>query len=187
MNDKKLHLSLRKLAVSAKRAKYERDISSWGTIYEACKQSIYLICLRITGSQQDAEDLTSEVFIRGFEKLKLYDEHKPILPWLQTIAYHQSIDFVRERSRKQVEDGALEELPIPENPHTRIEQIEMRQQILSVARQLKREQRRCFCLFYFQRKSYREIAQLTGYSVNEVRSHLQNGRRKFKQLYSKLE
>jgi RNA polymerase sigma-70 factor (ECF subfamily) len=38
----------------------------------------------------------------------------------------------------------------------------------------------CFCLFYMHQKSYNEIVKITGYSYNEVRSHIQNGRRKFK-------
>jgi RNA polymerase sigma factor (sigma-70 family) len=41
-------------------------------------------------------------------------------------------------------------------------------------------QRRCLQLFYFEKKSYKEIADLTGFSIKQVKSHIQNGKRNVK-------
>jgi len=46
--------------------------------------------------------------------------------------------------------------------------------------QLNEAQRRCIELFYLEERSYREVAEATGFSMNEVKSHLQNGRRNLK-------
>jgi DNA-directed RNA polymerase specialized sigma24 family protein len=51
-----------------------------------------------------------------------------------------------------------------------------------VLEELKQEQRLCIQLFYIQKKSYEEITQITQYSLKEVKSHLQNGRRNLKIL-----
>ena len=46
------------------------------------------------------------------------------------------------------------------------------------------EQRVCIQLFYYEDKSYREIADETGYSDKEVKSYLQNGKKKLEKLLS---
>jgi len=51
--------------------------------------------------------------------------------------------------------------------------------------QLKEEQKNCIVLFYLQNKSYVEVAEITGYSMKEVKSYLQNGKRNLKILMSK--
>jgi RNA polymerase sigma-70 factor (ECF subfamily) len=47
-------------------------------------------------------------------------------------------------------------------------------------RQLNREQHQCVNLFYLQKKSYAEEAEITGYTMLQVKSHLQNGKRNLK-------
>jgi RNA polymerase sigma factor (sigma-70 family) len=46
--------------------------------------------------------------------------------------------------------------------------------------QLKEEQGNCIRLMYLENKTYREIADITGYSMKEVKSHIQNGKRNLK-------
>ena len=43
--------------------------------------------------------------------------------------------------------------------------------------QLKDEQRTCLELFFLKEKSYKDVAEMTGYSIKEVKSHIQNGKR----------
>jgi RNA polymerase sigma-70 factor (ECF subfamily) len=45
---------------------------------------------------------------------------------------------------------------------------------------LKEPQRRCIELVYLEDKSYQEVCEITGYSMNEVKSHVQNGKRNLK-------
>jgi RNA polymerase sigma factor (sigma-70 family) len=46
--------------------------------------------------------------------------------------------------------------------------------------QLSTEQQQCVTLFYLEKKSYQDITQLTGYSLLQVKSHIQNGKRNLK-------
>lgn len=48
--------------------------------------------------------------------------------------------------------------------------------------QLKKEQEQCIRLFYLQRKSYQEVADRTGLSIKQVKSHIQNGKRNLKNI-----
>ena len=51
--------------------------------------------------------------------------------------------------------------------------------------ELNEEQKTCVILFYLQKKTYNEIAASTGYSVMQVKSHIQNGKRNLKILVEK--
>jgi RNA polymerase sigma-70 factor (ECF subfamily) len=48
--------------------------------------------------------------------------------------------------------------------------------------QLGEQQRVCIRLFYLNKKSYREVAVATGYALNEVKSHIQNGKRNLRAI-----
>ena len=50
----------------------------------------------------------------------------------------------------------------------------------SAIKDLKPEQKICIELFYLQEKSYEEVAKITGYSMKEVKSYIQNGKRNLK-------
>jgi RNA polymerase sigma-70 factor (ECF subfamily) len=47
---------------------------------------------------------------------------------------------------------------------------------------LNKEQQLCVTLFYLEKKSYQQIASQTGYSMMQVKSHIQNGKRNLKLL-----
>jgi len=50
----------------------------------------------------------------------------------------------------------------------------------SAIEQLNEEQRSCIELFYLKGKCYSDVAETTGYSLNEVKSYIQNGKRNLK-------
>ncbi|HEX9974606.1 MAG TPA: sigma-70 family RNA polymerase sigma factor [bacterium] len=53
--------------------------------------------------------------------------------------------------------------------------------------QLNEAQKTCIDLFYFQRKSYQQIAAITGYSVKQVKSNIQNGKKNLQKMFVKQE
>ena len=52
---------------------------------------------------------------------------------------------------------------------------------------LSADQKQCIELFYLSQKSYNEVEQITGYTFNEVKSHLQNGKRNLKLMMERME
>ncbi len=157
------------------------DKKLWGMVYEKYKKEIFIQCYKILNNEEDAKDLTSDVFIRGMEKIHLYKPDLPILPWLYGIAKNLCIDHIRKNKRVYFTQLVDENTPdIEEDLEESEEKEKVSRDIMRAIEKLKRPQKTCFCLFYMQDKSYNEIASITGYSYDEVRSHIQNGRRKFK-------
>ena len=53
--------------------------------------------------------------------------------------------------------------------------------------QLNKEQKLCVTLFYLEKKSYQEITEQTNYSLMQVKSHIQNGKRNLKILMDRIQ
>ena len=157
------------------------DKSFLGNIFEKHKQQLFFHCLKILNNQEDAKDLTSDAFIKAFEKIQKFDLNKPFYPWLAQIATNLCIDLIRREKIVQLEQIENQmNIKSSDNQASDLENIELIQKIKVAIKKLKRQQKRCFCLFYIHDKSYKEIVKLTGYSDNEVRSYIQNGKRKVK-------
>ncbi len=52
----------------------------------------------------------------------------------------------------------------------------------SAMTKLKKEQEKCIRMMYLENKSYKEISEITGYSLKQVKSYIQNGKRNLKNL-----
>jgi RNA polymerase sigma-70 factor (ECF subfamily) len=72
----------------------------------------------------------------------------------------------------------VEEFMDTERSH--IEKDRLLTTMLESIKQLSTEQQQCITLFYLEKKSYMEVSEITGYSMMQVKSHLQNGKRNLK-------
>lgn len=142
---------------------------------------IYGVQLKYTKSSTDAEDLTMECFEK-LPQLLLKHDITYLKGWLHTVARNLALGFLRKD--KQSAQIAIEEfnlqIAIEENETNNIEQeLTLLEWALP---QLKDQQKTCIQLFYLQQHSYEQIMQQTGFSYNEVKSYIQNGKRKLKIL-----
>ncbi len=67
---------------------------------EAYNGPIFNLAYRMTGSREDADDLTQETFIRAYQNLRRYDRSKKFFTWLYTIG----INLIRNHLKKNVQD-----------------------------------------------------------------------------------
>jgi RNA polymerase sigma-70 factor (ECF subfamily) len=157
------------------------DAQFWGRIFEKYRRPIYVLCHRMLRNDEDAKDVTSDAFMKAFENLRTYDVARPFFPWLYRIAANLCIDFIRKNGRiRFTADREWENFKNEEDSGDEEESRRIQMKVKKAIDKLKRPQRICFCLFYLHDKSYDEIADITRLSYDEVRSHIQNGRRKFK-------
>ena len=113
---------------------------------------------RIVEQQEDAEDVVQNAFVAAYEHLKDYDPQRAsLLTWLQRIAYHEALYHLRKRKRQtllplDVGDDVPDELP----ETTTAEQLD--EAILK----LPPEDQMLLQLYYFDQRSLKEIAYITG-------------------------
>lgn len=154
-------------------------------LYRRYQLLILGLCYQILEDSQASEDLLNEVFLK---LITLPDSAKikHVRNWLYTTAKHLSID--RKRKRKTYQrtineakssiDSVRESAPLP-YPEETPEQRKLNQ-LLSALNQLPGHQRLCLELFYLKEKSYQEIQELTGMPFKQIKSYIQNGKRRLR-------
>ena len=84
-------------------------------IYEEYSGFIYHVILNMTGSRENAEDITSDFFIRLWEKAGQYKPGQGHRGYLATIARNVATDHLRKYKREELESGADEQDGAPDD------------------------------------------------------------------------
>lgn len=164
-----------------------------GILYERYTHLLFTVCYKYLGNDADSEDTVMRVFEKLFELLK-FSEVSNFKNWVYTITkneclmqlrHRKSVDRVKGENLRKLdneimETGDLNHLIDGDGEH-RIRFLE------KALDELNEEQKKCIVLFYLDEKSYREIELQTGYTYNEVKSHIQNGKRKLKIVLERME
>ncbi|WP_128890072.1 RNA polymerase sigma factor SigE [Corynebacterium pelargi] len=164
----------------------EGAMPTWAELVAEHADSVYRLAFRLSGNQQDAEDLTQETFMRVFRSLKNY-QPGTFEGWLHRITTNLFLDMVRHRARIRME-------ALPED-YERVPGTEMTpEQAFSVANldpvlqqaldELGPDFRVAVVLCDVVGLSYEEIAATLGVKMGTVRSRIHRGR---SQLRASLE
>src|SRR5437667_9464430 len=74
------------------------------------RPQLHRYCSRMTGSITDGEDVVQDALFRAYRSLDTFDDSRPLVPWLFSIAHNQCIDFLRRRVvREEAEAAAVEQ------------------------------------------------------------------------------
>lgn len=76
------------------------DPDAFRVLVERHGRSLFRLAYRMTGNQQDAEDVVQESFLRAFKQLHRFDERASFGTWLYRIAANCSLDLMRSRNRR---------------------------------------------------------------------------------------
>ena len=176
------------------------DSSAWEEIVRSHNRRIYNICYRFTGSQDDAEDLTQDVFIRIYKTLKSYDlERGAFTTWITTMTRNLLVDHFRKSKQDRMTDS-MDAAPVAdEDAPTLGEQIQdekprpdatvatkQTQKMVQLALQkLSPELREAVILRDLQDMDYREIADALKVPEGTVKSRINRGRTELARLLSR--
>ena len=139
---------------------------AWDQIYRQYAPAIFRFCRRAMPTREDAEDATSEVFMKVREKIGQYDASRPFTAWLYKVATNHCWDMLRRRRvRQDMETGDLETLPLEHPDPGQLEQLlaaRASQEVRRALAQLPARARMALTLRYFAEMSYDEIADSLG-------------------------
>jgi RNA polymerase sigma-70 factor (ECF subfamily) len=165
-------------------------------LIESYEKPIYNLILRLTGSSEEAEDLTQETFVSAYKSYSEFRGEASVYTWLYRIAINKCKNKFKERDRHNAHqsfslddgsddgDGLLEIASEKYSPEIAFERKELKERILQAINRLPGDYRIIVVLRDLQGLSYQEIAQVTELSVDMVRTRLARGRA---MLRSKLE
>src|SRR5437764_7937656 len=76
------------------------DADAYRVLVERHGRALFRLAFRMTGNEQDAEDVVQESFLRAYRQLGKFDERASFGTWLYRIAANCSLDLVRSRKRR---------------------------------------------------------------------------------------
>jgi RNA polymerase sigma-70 factor, ECF subfamily len=139
-------------------------------------------CEQLVGDRDEAEDIAQEAFVKAYQQLQKYDPTKArFSTWLYRIATNEAIDYLRSRKRR-IDVDAIELVAEATMP-TYIEDDERSAVRQAVSALMPPEQRRVIEAYYWEGKSYQEIADEMSAPLNTIRTWI---RRAKLQLREKL-
>ncbi len=154
-------------------------VPSWEELVREHSARVYRQAYRLTGNQQDAEDLTQDVFVRVFRAL---DSYRPgsFEGWLHRITTNLFLDRMRRRSRLRFDgfsDGAEERLPATTpTPERACTDAALDADVERALARLPEDFRVAVVLCDVEGLSYQEIATELGVKLGTVRSRIHRGR-----------
>ena len=174
-------------------------VLDFGMLYEKYRRPIHSYIYRLLGSQDDADDVTQEVFMLAYVAWNDLYERENLSPWLYRIATNLCVDLLRRRKRiswwpllrrnpaGELLDGASEEeasyLPSDSGG---IPEIAEREHIRLALANMPAEYAIVLVLSAAQGISYQEIAVIVGISPNAAATRISRAKRMFVEQYQRL-
>jgi RNA polymerase sigma factor (sigma-70 family) len=140
------------------------------------------VCMKYLKDEDEAKDCVQQIFLKAITELHKYkvDYFKS---WIYMVTRNHCLMTLRDRHGKM--QAQLTEKMILTQGEEQIkknylEKDQLLERMTSALLQLNAEQKQCVTLFYLEKKSYQEIAGITGFTLMQVKSHIQNGKRNLK-------
>lgn len=161
--------------------KNEQQSDCFAELYKRYIPLVYGLCLKYLGNEPDAQDAVMDIYEDLTGKVSNY-EIRNFHTWLYSVAKNHCF-------RKLNTDGKVIFVDFEQNfmeneaDFTLIdgEKSEEEEKALNFClKELNNEQKKSIELFYFESKSYLDIAEQTGYTLEKVKSYIQNGKRNLK-------
>lgn len=164
------------------------NLAAFELLYQRYHRRTYSLCLRMTNSQTEAEDLTQEVFIQLFRKIGSFRGDSAFSTWLHRLTVNQVLMHFRRRSvknEKTSEDGEIPEQTVSgtENPNKMpvLDRLALNKAI----EQLPPGYKKVFILHDVEGYEHEEIARMLKLSVGTSKSQLHKARLKLRGLLIK--
>jgi RNA polymerase sigma factor (sigma-70 family) len=162
--------------------KKNKDSKWLGILFERYTLLVFGVCMKYLKQVNDAQDASQQVFEKAFSEIQKY-EVVYFKSWIYSIAKNHCLMQLRGKGHQPVLfESFPEDMLERTDSQSSILQNEnwLEQQsaeLMMALQELSNDQKICIELFYFQKLSYKEIEQKTGYTFQQVKSHIQNGKR----------
>jgi RNA polymerase sigma factor (sigma-70 family) len=143
------------------------------------------VCMKYLKDENEAKDCVQQIFLKVLTEVGKYriDYFKS---WLYMVAKNHCLMQLRNKGTKTAKELNEHHAVTFESDKQELVANEKTYDLLEeVLQELGEEQRQCVTLFYLKKNSYQQISEKTGYSLMQVKSYIQNGKRNLKILLDK--
>jgi RNA polymerase sigma-70 factor (ECF subfamily) len=155
------------------------DSGAFRILVERHSRNLFRLAYRMTGHQEDAEDVVQETFMRAYKQLAKFDERASFGTWLYRIAANCSLDLIRARKRRSehqepaAEEGALDPVQsLPDaapTPDRLAMSGEVERKVAGVLNGLSDMERTAFVLRHYEGMCIDDISRTLGVQPNAAK------------------
>ena len=162
------------------------DKAAFEELYQATCRLVYFTCFALLKDEQEAQDITQDVYLTVFEQLGALEDVDKFKSWLYRIAANKSIKHLRKKKPILPGDEQLEDLETEENENFLPEEYALnadkRKLVLEITRKVCTDvQYQTILLYYFNELSIAEIAEIMECQESNVKKRLSIARTKIKE------
>ena len=167
-----------------------QDKNVVAVLYNRYAHLVFGVCMKYLKNKDEAEDASMQVFEKLLTTLLQYEVNE-FKFWIHTVSKNHCLYILRkQQSQFRNQKEMNKDFPVImeneqssplDNENWKNAKLE---EMNGALMQLKEGQKICVELFYLEEKSYQEIVYQTGYSMLEVKSFIQNGKRNLKIMLS---
>ena len=161
------------------------DMAAFEELYRDHHRRVYSICLRMTRNASEAEDLTQDIFVQLFRKLKTFRGDSSFTTWLHRLTVNQVLMHFRKRAARPNEttdDGALpheSKLSIENSAHASVlDRISLNEAL----HKLSPGYRTVLIMHDVEGYEHDQIGKILGVAVGTSKSQLHKARHKLRRL-----
>lgn len=158
------------------------NISHLSVLYQRYMDLVFGVCLKYFKDAERSKDAVMDIFEALNTKLRQHEVDN-FKGWLHVVARNYCLMQLRSPRNMKTTEFSANIMQSEENEHLNDEAKEKERNFVKLEeclQTLPEEQQSSVRLFYLENKCYNEIAAITGYDWNKVRSYIQNGRRNLK-------
>jgi RNA polymerase sigma-70 factor (ECF subfamily) len=149
------------------------DGDAYRALVERHGRSVFRLAYRMTGNEQDAEDVVQETFLRAYRQLHRYEGRAGFGTWLHRIASNYSLDLMRSRRvHAELRDNTTQGASQGPGPERLLLGDEVQRAVASTLDELSQQERTAFVLRHFEGQSVEEIGASLGLSGNATKQSI---------------
>ena len=163
---------------------YADHNNEWlGPLLERYTMLLYGVSMKYLKNPEEARDAVQQIFLKAITELHKY-EVSYFSSWLYMIAKNHCLMLLRNQ-RHAVSVDHLTEPVLEMDDADPFKKESLIRDLEKALQHLNAGQKSCIRMFYLEKKSYQTISSETGYSLLQVKSYIQNGKRNLRLLLEK--
>jgi len=157
------------------------DVAAFEQLYRQHVNRVYALCMRMTGDQDRAEQLTQDAFVQAWQKLPTFRGESAFGTWLHRLAVNVVLQDQRARQRERETEalhGGTEDIDHPAPAAGTDERMDLERAMALIPDGA----RSVFVLYDIEGYSHREIAEMLGIAEGTSKAQLHRARRLLRSL-----
>ncbi|MAD96733.1 MAG: RNA polymerase [Flavobacteriaceae bacterium] len=158
------------------------DTNAYAFLVDSYKDMIYSMVLKMTNNREEAEEISQDTFIKGFQNLDKFKGESKFSTWLYKIAYRTCLDAIKKNKKHnntyEINDITMNQIQSVETILQGIERQDRSRMMKECLNKLPSEERSLLWLFYFDELTLKEIIEVTNLSEANVKVKLHRARKR---------